>query len=360
MLGNLFQLIPLVSSILASLESLIPLATTVLIVLAVYYVAKLLLDRQRRGHSDSSLIRSLTLFVIVSIGAIAILLAIPFDPEFRGQLTGLIGIVLSAVFALSSATFIGNGLAGIMMRAINNYRLGDFIHVGDHFGRITERGLFHTEIQMENRDLTTLPNMHLATNPVRVTRSSGTFITAEVSLGYDVNRKLIKKTLLEAASEAGLEDAFIQVTSLGDFSVVYKVNGLLKEIKTVISARSRLYEAMLDKLHDAHIEIVSPSFMNQKQVGDTVFIPKKSRAKEAEETENPEALIFDKADKAETIEKRQQLLAETQEKIRELLEAKKADTTEEGKLKFQNKIERYESITEKLQKRIEEDIKNNA
>ena len=142
--------------------------------------------------------------------------------------------------------------------------------------------------------------------------------------------------------------------------MVYKVNGLLKEIKTVISARSRLYESMLDKLHSAGIEIVSPSFMNQRQVGDTVFIPKKTRAKEQEETENPEALIFDKADKAETIEKRQQYLMETRTKIRELQDQKKAEATEEGKLKLQNKIEKYESIIVKLEQRIEDDLANDA
>lgn len=338
-----------------------PMFFTLLFVLAIYYLAKIILDRQGRGDSDSSLVRSLILFVIASIGLIAILLAFPFKEGFRGQLTSLIGIVLSAVFALSSATFIGNGLAGIMMRAINNYRLGDFVKVGDHFGRITERGLFHTEIQMENRDLTTLPNMYLATNPVRVTRSSGTFITAEVSLGYDVNRKLIKNALIDAAKDSGLEDPFIQVTSLGDFSVVYKVSGLLKEVKTVISARSKLYESMLDKLHDANIEIVSPNFMNQRQIGDTVFIPKKTRAKEtAEASENPEALIFDKADIAETIEKRQQYLAETQAKVKELTESKKAEETEEGKVKIQVKIDKYQSIVEKLQQRIKEDLEENG
>ena len=42
------------------------------------------------------------------------------------------------------------------------------------FGRVTERGLFHTEIQTEDRDLVTLPNLYLVTNPVKVVR---TFLT---------------------------------------------------------------------------------------------------------------------------------------------------------------------------------------
>jgi len=37
--------------------------------------------------------------------------------------------------------------------------------VGDYFGRVTERGLFHVEIQTEDRDLATLPNMFLVSQP---------------------------------------------------------------------------------------------------------------------------------------------------------------------------------------------------
>ena len=51
---------------------------------------------------------------------------------------------------------------------------GDFISAGDQFGRVTERGLFHTEIQTETRDLTTVPNLFLVTHPVTTVRSSGT------------------------------------------------------------------------------------------------------------------------------------------------------------------------------------------
>ena len=61
--------------------------------------------------------------------------------------------------------------------------------------------MLRTEIQTERRNLTTFPNLYLVTNPVRVMRSSGTVISVEVSLGYDVSRHLVEKLLLEAAEE---------------------------------------------------------------------------------------------------------------------------------------------------------------
>ena len=120
---------------------------TVLIFAVIFYLVKLFLDRQVAGKSDLSMIRSIVLFLLGLTGTIAIILSLPMGPDLKGHITNLLGIVISAVLALSSATLIGNGLAGIMLRIINSYKPGDFIKINEHFGRVTERGLFHTEMQ---------------------------------------------------------------------------------------------------------------------------------------------------------------------------------------------------------------------
>ena len=325
---------------------------TVLTLAIVYYVAKTILDRQARGKSDWSLIRSSILFGILLVGLFATISALPINETVKEEVTKLMGIVISAVLALSSATFIGNGLAGIMLRTINSFKPGDFITVDNYFGRVTERGLFHTEIQTENRDLTTIPNLFLTTNAVMVTRSSGTFISGVCSLGYDVNRQKIEKALLGAAAKAELKDAFVRVKELGDFSVVYQVYGMLEDIKTILSAQSKLHAMMLDSLHEAGIEIVSPSFMNQRQVTDTIFIPAKARKHEqVTQTEKPESLIFDKAEEAESIEKRKEKLAEVEQKLKELTEELKT-TAEEDQAPIKAKIEKWAGVKEKMKQRI--------
>lgn len=72
--------------------------------------------------------------------------------------------------------------------------------------------------------------------------------------------------LRRAARESGLTDPFVHVRELGEYSIRYRVAGLLEKVGSLISARSRLREAKLDSLHAAEIEIVSPSFMNQRIV----------------------------------------------------------------------------------------------
>jgi len=246
-------------------------------------------------------------------------------------------------------------LAGIALKMRRSFKPGDFIEVDGIFGRVTEQGLFHTEIQTIDRDLTTLPNMTLATNSVKVTRQSGTIISVECSLGYDVNRLKIEEALLQAAKDCGLTEPFVHIISLGDFSIVYKIHGLLQNVKSIISAKSRLTGHVIDSLHKAGIEIVSPNFMNQKQVGDTVFIPQKYRTnnKEVLEENTPENLIFDKAEEAESIEKRKEFLAEVEEKIKKSNEELKSVDDLAQKQKLEKKLERTKELKEKIADKID-------
>ncbi len=320
-----------------------------------YKASNTLLERQAKSHTDKSLIRSIILFMIGLIGIVAVILALPMSGEQRGQITSLIGIVLSAVLGLSSTTFIGNALAGIALKMRKSFKPGDFITVNEIFGRVTEQGLFHTEIQNVDRDLTSLPNMTLASNSVKVTRSSGTFISTECSLGYDVNRLKIEVALLAAAKNAGLEDAFVHIISLGDFSIVYRVNGLLKDVKSIVSAKSKLTGEVIDALHAANIEIVSPNFMNQRQLGTQVFIPKKHKTanKEILKDNKPENVIFDKADEAEGIEKRKELLQEVENKIKTDQQNIQATKDSAEKKILEEKLETTKVLKEKITARIE-------
>jgi small-conductance mechanosensitive channel len=160
-----------------------------------------------------------------------------------------------------------------------------------------------TEIQTELRDLVALPNTFLITRPISVTSSSGTIISTTLSLGYDLHHSKIDELLTQAALNCGLTDAFVHVVELGDFSVVYKVSGKLEEVKNIISSRSRLNKEVLDVLHNNQIEIVSPSFMNQRRMPDeSKVIPARLKTKTEENTHSVEDVVFDKAEKAGKIE----------------------------------------------------------
>ena len=306
-------------NLLAHTEEFIPVVIAVVGVVLVIAVARLVLHRRYGSVAGDQLKIQLTIMVLSFFGLVVIILALPISETKTGQILSLLGILLSAAIALSATTFVGNIMAGLMLRAVRNFRPGDFVRVGDHFGRISVRGLFHVELQTEDRDLTTLPNLYLVTNPVKVTRADGTFISADVSLGYDVFHGDIQRVMVEAAEDAGLTEPFAHVIELGDFSVTYRVSGLLTEVKTLLSARSRLREAVLDHLHRAGVEIVSPTFMNQRVWPTTNrFVPSPRGGSKAEEASSgaPESVVFDKADEAESLDKLQEQLKTISDEIK--------------------------------------------
>ena len=297
----------------------------------------------------------LTQAAVFVMAIVAIILAMPIDPGIRGQLLSLVGLMLGAIISLSSTTFVGNALAGVMLRTVRNVQVGDFVEVQQHFGRVSELHMLHSEVQGVDRSLTTIPNMYLVTNPVTVVRSSGAIVQAEVSLGYDVSRTKIQNLLVESAKKAGLEDPFVHILELGDFSVLYRVSGLLKDVKTLVSARSHLRECMLDTLHEAEIEIVSPNFMNQRQLDPSAAVIPQAEDAELQLSSKKQAdsLIFDKAERAENVQRIQELIKETETKIQELKESKDEDRADK-----KSRIETLERQIKWLSKQAEFAKKN--
>ena len=253
-------------NLLGGAKPLIPAFVTLVVVALLLGVANRVLSKAESSQPGRGFRRQVGMLTLTLVGVLVVILFLPIGDSTRGNVLKMVGLVMSAAIALSATTFLGNAMAGVMIRMIRNCKTGDFIRVGEHFGRVTEKELFHTEIQTEDRDLTTLPNLYLVTHPVRVVRPSGTILSATVSLGYDVPREKIEGLLIEAGDAAGLKDPFVEVRELGDFSVTYRVAGLLTEVKALVSSRSRLRARVLDALHRGGIEIVSPTFMNQRQL----------------------------------------------------------------------------------------------
>lgn len=292
---------------------LLPLIGTICAVLLLLWgVFWMLLQRRPELASEQKFPRQLLVLVLAVVGLVAIALALPVGESTRNQIIGLIGILISGVIAFSSTTIIGNLMAGIMLRITMPFKTGDFIRIGNHFGRVAERGLFDTELQTEQRELVALPNSYLISTPINVVRSSGTIISINLSLGYETHHSRIEALLLDAAREAGLGDPFVQLVELGDHAITYRVSGLLKEVKEQLTVRSSLARKVLDRLHGERIEVVSPTFVNQRRLAETTqILPPHIIEPSSAASSIPEAIMFDKAEQAEQRDKRRQQL-ETQ------------------------------------------------
>lgn len=286
---------------LGLLVSLIPLLATVVgVVLFLLTANWMLLVRHPEFDNAQKLPRQLVMLGFTIAGVVAIAISLPVSDSVQNQVIALIGISLSAVIAMSSTTIVANLMAGIILRMTQAFKTGDFIRVGDHFGRVADRGLFDTEIQTEQRELVSLSNSFLIAHPVAVVRSSGTIVSGTLSLGYDVEHRRVESLLVEAAQAAGLEEPFVLIVELGNYAITYRISGLLTEVKSLLTARSNLYRHVLDTLHRDGVEIVSPTFMNQRRMDEQVrIIPEAIGADTAPDNARPEDIVFDKAEESE-------------------------------------------------------------
>ena len=338
-----------------SFTSFGPLIGTIFAVGVTLWAAYLLLIRRHPDIGNERMFpRQLIMLGLTLLGILIVVLVMPINQSSRNQLIGLFGIVISAAIALSSTAIISNLMAGVLLRITKPFRVGDFVRIGGHIGRVSERGLFDTEIQTETRELISLPNIYCISNPLATIRSSGTIISASLSLGYEIDHNRIEQLLLEAAKTCGLTEPFVHILELGNFAVTYRVSGFLEETKRLISMQSNLYGCVLDTLHSQSIEIMSPSYMNQRQIRDGASVMPATTVVSvpADQETSAEEIVFDKAEQAEKLENEKLKLKKEIESLENTI---KEITNEEQKKIQKEAIEQRRKDLESL-----EESSNNA
>ena len=141
----------------------------------------------------------------------------------------------------------------------------------------------------------------------------------------------------------------------------YRISGLLTDIAHLIEKRRELRARTVDELHADGIEIVSPTFMNQRQFdARTAFIPEAAIAPEQSgDTAIPDTIVFDKATKAESLEKLRNLLDETKLRlaaceatIAEARNERSVQAAEKEKQQVTNTIERLQAQIGRQEEKI--------
>ena len=311
-----------------------------------------LIGRHPDLSSERKFPRQITMLGLLLLGLILAILVLPVSETFRDRLLGLIGLLISGIIAFSSPTIVANFMAGILLRITRPFRTGDFVRVGEYFGRVSERGLFDTELQTESRELIALPNTYLISNPVTAVLNSGTIISITLSLGFDIHHSQVEPLLIEAAEKSGLEEPFVHILEIGNYSITYRISGLLIEVKGLITARSNLSRNVLDTLHGQGIEIMSPAYMNQRRTGDDKkvippFVTEASSEASSEASAAAEQIAFDKADRAELIEDEKQKLTKDLQEMEALLKEASGEDKDQIKLKIAEDHERLKAMEHK-------------
>jgi len=336
---------------LTGVDKWLPALIVALATVAIIFAVRWVIAKRNSGDSAEVAFRSqLSTAAVVLVGLLAIIFVLPEGSD-SDLAFSVFGLIVTGALAISSQSIIANAMAGLMLRTSSSFKPGDFIEVAEQMGRVTEGGLFHTEIQTADRDLVTLPNALMVNQPVRVVRASGTIVSANASIGYDVSRHTLEELFVTAAERAGLIEPFVQVVELGDYTVNYRIAGFLEDPRSLLATRSKLRGAILDTLHKANIEIMSPMFIARREAGDEPAIPEPTSGERSRSRRTAESRVFDKADAAAQVEDTKIKLTESTENL-ELLRLEVDNPDPEIAERAQRAVERAERRIEILENRV--------
>jgi small-conductance mechanosensitive channel len=92
----------------------------------------------------------------------------------------------------------------------------------------------------------------------------GLILHTEVSIGYNASWRQVHAMLLRAAArtEGLLSDPapFVRQRELGNFGVVYQINGYTRNPERMIKTYHDLHKHILDEFNEFGVEILTPSY----------------------------------------------------------------------------------------------------
>jgi len=214
--------------------------------------------------------------------AFMLVLIFPLLPGSDSDAFKGISVFLGILFSLGSSSVIGNILAGLVITYMRPFQIGDRIKIGEITGDVIEKTSLVTRIRtVKNEDITVPNSSILNSSCINYSanagkKGKGLIIFTSVTIGYDVQWRLVHETLLKAASRTETilkkPEPFVLQTSLDDFSVAYQLNGYTKEANSQAMVYSTLHQNIQDCCNEAGIEIMSPSYTNLRD-GNNTTIP---------------------------------------------------------------------------------------
>lgn len=199
---------------------------------------------------------------VISAFAIVILLS-----KFHIDISGLIVSlgVGSLAIALAAQETISNMIAGIIIMTDRPFRIGDRIKIGnDIIGDIVEIGIRSTKILDFDSNFIIIPNNDIIKSriinlsyPTHLTR-----VVVDVGVAYGSDIELVKKLLLQAASENPkvseviLPEVFLM--SFGDSALNFRLAARTDEYREAFNVGCELREAINDLFLKNNIEIPFP------------------------------------------------------------------------------------------------------
>lgn len=120
------------------------------------------------------------------------------------KMSALIGLLAAAGFAVGMALqgFLGNFASGLTIVFFKPYSVGDWVDVGDKFGKVESIQIFNTILRTPNNKKLVVPNGHVTENIITNLSDKG-FIRLELNIlvGYEESYPHLEKIIRESLAD---------------------------------------------------------------------------------------------------------------------------------------------------------------
>ena len=179
----------------------------------------------------------------------------------RLQLTAAAGAV---VLGLALQDTLGNAIAGLALQADQPYKVGDWIRVGDHEGRVTQISWRSTMLRTRESTLVALPNSSIADGPIVNFSEPAppTRIFVDVGVSYATPPNHVKAVIVEAVSQVPLvmttPSPDVQLLDFANFSITYRARCFVQDMERASMAQDQMRTAIWYTFQRHGIEIPYP------------------------------------------------------------------------------------------------------
>ena len=211
--------------------------------------------------------------------ALAVVLGAPFLPGFDTPAFRGISVFFGVLLSLGSTAAIANVVAGVALIYMRACRPGDRVKIGEIEGIVLETGLLVTRVRTAENQVITLPNGLVLGQPVinlsTLAKEEGAGMNVDLTLGYDLDWRLVHRLLLAAAEKTeGISKKpapHVLQRDLGDFSVAYRLQAFTNNAARLPLTHSALCANVLDVFAEAGVEILSPVYEANRDGSNTVL-----------------------------------------------------------------------------------------
>ena len=117
------------------------------------------------------------------------------------NLSGLVALLAAAGFAIGMSLqgSLGNFASGLLILTLKPYKVGDWIQLGDKFGKVEEIMIFNTKVITPGRKVLIIPNSKVTDDIVTNYSEKGVIrLEIDIRVPYEEDWKKIKQIILDA------------------------------------------------------------------------------------------------------------------------------------------------------------------